>query len=542
MTKITPDIKVYFPLKLNPRDQQLDGLNFVKESINKGNRNILLNLPTGVGKSYFAIMFMNWYRNFVNSHANFDIITNSKILQKQYIKDTPNIKNWEGRANYQCDPLDSDCSKGFEICKVIGPHCGSECPYEIAKESWKRAEIGLTNFHLFNTVALYVKTIYQDRKSNVLIIDEAHDFESVFCDFISVDLCAKSLKKYGFDLKTVEEYDQKFSRIKTIDHFVGFLKNGFISEVEELKKMFDEKIKNSTPKQRQEYSKYSEHCSGQILKFKYLVDEYTKTPNNWVLDITKPKDKMYTVLLEAKPVWGHQYIKEQIFDKYDHIILMSGSILNRVMFSYINGLSPDETTYFEIPSPFPVKNRPIYYLKCGKMTMDQKEDSFKNQLVYIQKILNKYKDKKGIIHCGTYEFSEWLQENLFDKRLIFHTPDNREEMLAKHLSSDKPTVIVSPSMVSGVDLKDDLSRFQIIMKIPFPYLGSNKIKQRQKTNKEWYTWKTIVDLIQAYGRSIRSEDDHADTFILDSSLSDLLKYNGHLIPRWVTNSIREMKL
>jgi len=97
-------------------------------------------------------------------------------------------------------------------------------------------------------------------------------------------------------------------------------------------------------------------------------------------------------------------------------------------------------------------------------------------------------------------------------------------------------------MMSGIDLKDELSRFQIIMKIPFPFLGSNKIKQRQKTKKEWYNFKTVVDFIQMSGRSVRSEDDWADTFVLDGSFSDLLKYNSALIPRWFSNAIKQLKI
>jgi Rad3-related DNA helicase len=97
-------------------------------------------------------------------------------------------------------------------------------------------------------------------------------------------------------------------------------------------------------------------------------------------------------------------------------------------------------------------------------------------------------------------------------------------------------------MISGVDLKDDLSRFQIIIKIPFPYLGSEKIKMRQKTNKDWYSWKTIVDLIQMYGRSIRSHEDYAETYILDSSFSDVLRYNSKLIPTWFSDAIKILKV
>ena len=97
-------------------------------------------------------------------------------------------------------------------------------------------------------------------------------------------------------------------------------------------------------------------------------------------------------------------------------------------------------------------------------------------------------------------------------------------------------------MVSGVDFQDDISRFQIILKIPFPYLGSEKIKQRMKTNSKWYNWKTVVDFIQMIGRSIRSKDDYADTYILDDSFSDVLKYNSHLIPRYITNAIKYINI
>ena len=543
MVKISETLDVKFPMKLKPRQQQIDGFNFVKDSINNGKKYCLLNLPTGAGKSYFALMFINWYLNYVNENAKFDILTNSKILQKQYIKEYPFIKNYEGRANYYCDPYDTDCSNGYTTCKTLGPHCNMECPYEFAKTQWQGSTIGLTNFHLFNTVALYVTPILDKRDSNVLIIDESHDFESVFCDFITTSLSSRGLKKYGFDLKEIEDYDLSIQKMKKISQYIGFIKNQFIQDIINKIEWLDDALKNATGKVRNEYSRYLTHCQSQKFKFEYLVKEFEKDPENWILDISKTKDEMYSgILLEAKPVWGNKYIKEMIFDKYDHVIFMSGSILDKDMFSYINGLETDLTTYFEVSSTFPTNRRPIFYMKLGKMTWKQKEETFKKQLVYIKKILKKNKDRKGIIHSGNYDFTQWLQEQYIDERLIFHTPENRDEMLQKHINSELPTVIVSPSMISGVDLKDDISRFQIIMKIPFPYLGSDKIKVRQKTRPEWYNWKTVVDFIQMYGRSVRSHDDWAETFVLDSSLSDMLKYNSKLVPRWVSDSIKILKV
>jgi Rad3-related DNA helicase len=40
----------------------------------------------------------------------------------------------------------------------------------------------------------------------------------------------------------------------------------------------------------------------------------------------------------------------------------------------------------------------------------------------------------------------------------------------------------------GLDLKDDLSRFQIITKVPYPDLGDRWIDAKRKINGQWYIW------------------------------------------------------
>ena len=543
MIEINDELKVYFPLKMTPRTQQVEMLEFVKKSINSGKKYILLNASVGSGKSYFAVMFTNWYKNHINKKAKFDILTNSKILQDQYVKDFPFIKNMKGRANYDCAPYNTNCSLGWEVCKTNGQQkeCGDDCPYIKAKNEWSGASMGLTNFHLYNTFSIYVQTILEEKKSNVLIIDESHDFESVFCDFISTTLSAKALKKYGFDLKEVEDLDERIFRIKRIEDYIGFIENKFMKDIDNKIQWFEKASEKQSAKIRNEYSKYIAFCTSQKGKFDYLLKEYGKNKDNWVLDRTvNDKDKMYSgVVLDAKPVWGNKYMKEVIFKNYDHVIFMSGSLLDRDMFSYINGIHPKLTTYLDIESNFPLKNRPIFYMKgIGKMSYNQKHETFTKQLIWIKKILAKYPDKKGLIHSGNYEFASWLKERLKDKRLLFHDTENRDEILQKHINSKKPTVIVSPSMISGVDLKDDLARFQLIIKIPFPFLGSEKIKQRMKTNDKWYNWKTVVDILQEYGRIVRGIDDWGHTYILDDSFNDVLKYSSHIIPKYVSDAIK----
>lgn len=537
--------KIHFPIRYIPKDYQIDALDFLKKSIMSGKRYCLLNLPTGTGKSFISVaMFANWYKNFVNSSAKFDILTNSKILQQQYLKDFEFINNYKGRSNYYCEKYDTDCGNGKELCRVLKSPCDS-CPYDIAKNKWLAGNIGLTNFHLFNTLSLYQTDVLKRRESNVLIIDESHDFESVYSDFLSTKISAKTLKKCGFNLKELENLDDRFiSKIKHIDKYLEFAERKLIPMLKDKQSQFEIEIKNSSPKKKIELGNYIQNIEGKLLSFNHLFESYKNNPSNIVLDVIVNKnDKMYSgIELVTQHVWVYEYIHEYVWKHYDHIIFMSASILDKKMFSFINGLEDNLTSYYEIPTPFSANNRKIYYMKVGKMSWSSKEETFQKQIPWIKKILAKYKSNKGIIHTTNYEITEWLKNNIVDERLLFHETDDRNEILEKHLTSTTPTVLVSPSMMSGIDLKDDLARFQILLKVPYPNISSNKIKARQKTNSDWYTWKTVVDTLQMYGRSTRSDTDFSDTYILDSNFSDLLKYNSHIIPEYMLNAIKILKV
>ena len=541
------DVKLYHNLKYEPRQLQIDALEFTKHQFRRGKKYVMLNMPTGTGKSFFSIMFINWYKNYINKDAKFDILTNTKLLQNQYINEFPFIANLKGKNAYRCHSYpDSSCQEGKEMNKALKKTC-SNCPYDRDMQSWRTQSVAMTNFHLFDTVNLFLPDLMVAKEPNVLIIDEAHDFESVLCDFISMKITKRSLKMLGFnDVNIINVANELRTRVSTIEEFVEYITNIFLDKLDKLLSSLESRLENYSVNQSEKlrYSKNITHLKGAIFNYQSFLSDYKENEDNWVMDVEmKPKDKQFPFEYVVQPVWSYKYLKETIWDKYDHVILMSGTILDKNMFSYINGLEPKLTSYYEVPSPFNVKRRPIYYIKVGKMTFKEKEETFKKQLLYIDKILKRNKDKKGIIHTGNYEIANWLKEHYGEKsRLLFHTSEDRNEVLNKHLMSSDPTVLVSPSMMNGVDLKDDLSRFQIIMKIPYPNIKSKKIKKRQKDNKDWYNWKTVVDLIQSYGRSIRSEEDWAETYILDESLSNIMKFNFKYLPAYFTDAIKMLKL
>jgi len=145
-----------------------------------------------------------------------------------------------------------------------------------------------------------------------------------------------------------------------------------------------------------------------------------------------------------------------------------------------------------------------------------------------------------VVHnCTNYKIAKYIQENVKSHRLMLHDSNNRDEVLKLHINSKEPTVLLSPSMMEGVDLADDSSRFQILCKVPFPYLGDQVSIKRKSIRKNWYEMQTVKSILQSVGRSIRNEKDHAVTYILDSSFDYFYKKNKWMFPLDFQSSIVE---
>ena len=544
------DKKIIYNLKYEPRDIQIEALEFIKYQIRHGKKYMMLNSPTGTGKSFFAVMFINWYLNYINSDARFDILTNSKILQNQYTREFPFMHSLKGRNSYTCHTYNCSCQEGKEMNKALKRSCSS-CPYDQAYIDWINSDVALTNFHLFDTLHLFVPGHLDTKKCNVLIVDEAHDFESILCDFITMKISERSLKLLGFNDMKIHRVSEELKNVKTVLKFIDFINDFFIGELEMLLENMKSLLSNQkmTQPEKIRISRYVTNLETAFEAYKTFsksMDEGTDDIHNWVLDVEKETDNskktLFPMSYVVQPVWSRKYLNDVIFKYYDHVIFMSGTILDKDIFAYLNGLEPSLCSYFNIKSPFSAKRRPIYYIKVGKMTFENKEATWEKQKEILDKIINRNKDKKGIIHTTNYEIAGWIKEYYKDNsRFLFHTPDDRDKVLYEHVTSTKPTILVSPSLMNGVDLKDELSRFQVILKIPYPNIKSEKIKKRQKDYPQWYAWKTCVDLIQSYGRSIRSETDWAETYILDESLSNILKYNYKYLPEYFTEAIKLLK-
>lgn len=521
-------------LRYDPRPQQIEILDFVKKSIDNDKKFMMIDAPTGVGKSYAAVMISDWYSKEVNPDAKIDILTNSKILQDQYTKDFEFISSIKGSNSYWCRSNLMNCGESKQFNKLKKKKCQA-CPHSIAQAGFLNNRIGLTNFHLITAYAMYSPDMLADRGSNLLIIDEVHAFEETFCDFISSTLSERSLSALDIWGDSTSQELDAISNLSQLSDYVSRIIIPKLSS--KIVNLLDEAKETRAKKKKSELVRRADLCDKAMCKFDRFVNDKANYKTNWIFE--KDLDQNGSTKILVEPIWASSYLKEMFWDKYDHVIMMSGTILNPNMLSKMLGIENEPRDYIALPCPFPKENRPVIYVKFGKMSYYDKATTFKRAVPILKKILEKNSNNKGIIHSGNYGFNQWIMKSIKNKRLLIHDSSTREKMLDHHLQSELETVLVSPSMINGVDLKDELSRFQVILKVPFPNLMSSKIKKRLETNPDWYNWKTLVDILQAYGRSIRSKHDWAETYILDSCFDQILNQN---IPEYFREALKIKKL
>src|SRR3990170_4958068 len=74
---------------------------------------------------------------------------------------------------------------------------------------------------------------------------------------------------------------------------------------------------------------------------------------------------------------------------------------------------------------------------------------------------------------------------------------------------------------------------QILLKVPFADIGDMRVKRRLELGRrQWYANQAMLEVIQAYGRAIRAEDDTARFYVVDGSFISLVRNTWQFIPDW----------
>lgn len=513
-------IKKYFPFK-TPRQGQLELIKQIIDGFNSGKKHIILNAPTGWGKSVIAYTVGKYF-------GGCYILTSQKCLQEQYYSDLQ-IPFVMGRSNYICK-RNKNLTCEFGVCKRKPESFCVDCPYLLNKDNALNSEIGDLNYSYFLTLAASLNAEVPRKK--LLVCDECHNLESELINMCSLKISEKLLVYLGIFVSLPDkssDYNDKIS----------WLLNRVAPKLREQKIYFKGRVEafkafKISREYKQMISKYFS-----VMKLLSAISEIEKQNNlKSKLIITRSSDD----ILEYKLLFANHLFNEYISNNADYILHMSATIFSKTEYCKSLGINQSDALYIETESFFPLENRIIHYDPIGSLSYKNKFTTIPKLLTKIDQLLNYYKDVKGIIHTGNYEIAEIIIDNLSSSkngnRLLMPRGENRQEILNEFYNSNFPCVLISPSLTEGLDLKDDLSRFCIICKVPYASLADTWTKERLNLNPNWYLNNTAQILVQMTGRSIRSETDFCNTYILDSDFLQFASRAINILPKWWKDSVK----
>lgn len=537
------DYLKYFPFS-KIREEQKRAIEFALDAYESGKKYVILEMGTGTGKSATGITIARYMEAHAPSIKNEDgmpltgayVITTQKILQEQYMSDFgPQsgkglLRTIKSSSNYKCKfYTDQTCAESKRLLSKLGKQlngtdfqkqCKNECLYSLEKQEFIDSPISITNFSYFLAETTYAGKL---EPRAMLVVDECHNTETELGKFVEVTFSEKFARD-ALKCK-IPKLDSQHAVFEWVSTAYRKSVNKYVKELEKNLVKLSDDIQGYG-----DYSKQYEMLEKHIGKIDQFIEVYRE--DNWAMNIAYPQDgnKRGARKFEFKPIDVSPYSEKVFFRNGARILMMSATVVDKDVFCASIGINPNEVAYLRIPSPFPVENRPIHYIPVGSMSKDNIDKTLPIMVEAVKLLMEKHPKDKGIIHSANYKVAKYIQENLKSNRILVHDSSNRDQVLKKHLETAEPTILLSPSMMEGVDLADEASRFQILCKVPFPYLGDLVVKKRMERNKMWYPYMTAKSIIQSFGRSIRNDKDHAVSYILDSDWDRFYIRNNKMFP------------
>lgn len=518
----------HFPFK-SPRPGTEEAVKAIEAAIAAGKKFILVDAPTGSGKSGIAVAFSRKYKT--------TVWTPTKLLQEQYANTEEFVFEYtiKGKANYNCGlPGQGQVSVDEAICcssKVVDEN-RDLVPFSLPKDQ-KNLVKALKSACAEKGICPYYTKLYNISRNPGAILN--YD--------LGLQIKPNPKKEYGGvdmgEFVVMDEAHQLINKAQSI--FGQQITNTGVM------KLFGQEAKRSTGEgpilwlnrlvtianERMQ----SETDTKKISKFSSFQRKLAQ-----LLELDLEDEKRFLVEdrgaeVEIKPL-DLRYFKGQIFYPFKHVLMLSATF--PANFKQVLGIKDEECTVIKIASTFKAENRRIIFpADIANMNAATILSKTSQQVEALDSILEAHKNDKGIVHCGNYKFFDQLK-SLYksNKRFIWVDQEkNKEEMFDLHKNAKKPTILVSPAMLEGVDLKDDLARFGVLLKVPYPALDEYN-KRMGNIFPQWYENLTMTSIVQSYGRQVRNENDHASFYILDGAFNILLNRHKNLIPTYFAEALK----
>lgn len=536
----------YFPKDAKARKSQIEIINKIDDAFKRGKKFIICSAPTGSGKSFLAKTLANAskspsskFQELINSYDAFIVdytgdykyagecleeplfgglvLTISKSLQDQYGELFTDGEKLKGKINYTC-AINNTLQVEYGPCVYLPKQkkeCWekNKCPYYNQRNKMLTSKFGILNYSMFLALPDHVK------QREYLVCDEASELEDELVKKFSRVLPYKLIKRimHTEDVTgiPVTDYNKFYTWLSTFN-------NNLFEQINQIKK--DLAKKKTIPQvDLQRLSLYNQY----YMSLSTTMETWDKC--EYVIETDENNIKLTPLKVS--------YLSQFLFQHAEKVLLMSATIIDHAQFARTLGIKDYE--YIEVDSTFDPSKAPIIMSNKYRLNFGNIKELLPTLAKEIQQICDYHKDHKGIIHTHTMFITEFLERSLKGNRFLYRKPgQDNVKIINDHLNTVKSTVLVSPSMSMGVDLKDDLARFQIIVKAAYAPLGDTRIKKLANEDRDWYQNKMLSNVVQQCGRGVRNENDSCVTYIIDAAITDAVTRNKTKLPKYFIDRIK----
>lgn len=503
----------------NIRPHQWQAVQDARAAFDAGADIVVLDAPTGTGKTLVAELI----RRELQLPALY--VCSDKGLQDQFMVDFSYAKVLKGRSNY---PTQRFRFPQFTAGDCVGEGClmcdnRFVCPYQRAKTFAQRSRLAVLNTSYLLTAANHAKAFNDNQ---LVVVDECDTLESMLMGFVEFRVGEKTCRELGV------EPPKKGSHKTTIATWIADV----------LVPAVTEKLK-TIPKD-------AEHARDRV-RFGQLQEDGRRIhgqlgedAENWLRDYEKNKDGSEKPSLILRPVrvddYGHRYL----WKHSRKWLLMSASVISTEEMVSSLGMGELDVQTVRVPMTFPVENRQIKVAPVADMARDAATNGAWIMMARaIGNVLKENAEHRVLVHCVSYKLAHFLREEVpmpRERQRFSYGEARAKAGVLEDWRRSKAGVMFAPSLDRGVDLKGDDCRVQIIAKIPFPYLGDPQVSARMHGTDGglWYATQTVRTIVQMTGRAVRSEDDWAVTYMLDSQfMSNIWRKHKMLFPKWWRDAV-----
>ncbi len=453
-----------------------------------------ISAPTGYGKTSIAKTILNHFQNV-------SYITPTNQLVNQCLEEFPDTPTLSRLDSYWCEEWRRPCPA---TRSRVGKFCaGCQCGKEMSQSLYRKGP-GVYNYHTYIAHKLYRK---------ILVVDEAQNLERFISERESVRIWRHDTQYPNQPSKLLEWWEK-------------------------------------LPDGKKRLKKLSALGDALSAKNPTHVVEYTEAEFNGKGTIRGEPEMRPCIQLRPVDVSG----APPMFwppGKVEKVVLLSATISEKDVESL--GLARKRVAYIQCQSPIPAGRRPVHLVDLISVNRENLEVACEKIAEFVEATQDpsashpglislspeereELATTNGIIHLS-YEMSELIRRYLDGPQYLYHERDTRTEVYQKFLQSPPGTVLIACGMQEGIDLADDLARWQIVGKVPWPSLGDPAIAHRAEKDPDWFAWEALRGVIQACGRICRSPTDFGRTFLLDNSFEGLYTNYRHLMPSWFLEAL-----